>query len=163
MSDSFMRGTRDIKSTERVAYMLNEDAIPFFRPATRKQKLFDEKGLYLLLMPSGSRLWRFKYRFPPRVPGNKEKCISLGAYPEVSLERARKRRDAARLDVVNGTDPSLRRLQGAFRMICAEVCNDRASRSLHAVQSVSSALRTLFSERRLKLLIGALSCARVYG
>ncbi|HEY3654631.1 MAG TPA: Arm DNA-binding domain-containing protein [Steroidobacteraceae bacterium] len=59
---------------------------------------------------SGGRLWRFKYRFPPRAPGNKEKCISLGAYPEVSLERARKRRDAARLDVANGTDPSLRRV-----------------------------------------------------
>jgi integrase len=105
----------DIKSTERVAYMLNADAIRFFRPVTRKQKLFDEKGLYLLLTPSGGRLWRFKYRFPPRAPGNKEKCLSLGAYPEVSLERARKRRDAARVDVANGTDPNLRR-------VCEKIC-----------------------------------------
>src|SRR5882724_13518185 len=90
MTDPFMRGhPSDIKSTERVAYMLSENVIRFSRPVTRKQKLFDEKGLYLLLTPRGSRLWRFKYRFPPRVPGNKEKCLSLGAYPEVSLERAR--------------------------------------------------------------------------
>jgi hypothetical protein len=95
--------------------MLDENVIRFFRPVTQKQKLFDEKGLYLLLTPSGGRLWRFKYRFPPRAPGNKEKCISLGAYPEVSLERARKRRDAARLDVANGTDPSLRR-------VCETIC-----------------------------------------
>jgi hypothetical protein len=80
-----------------LAYMLNENVIRFSRPVTRKQKLFDEKGLYLLLTPSGGRLWRFKYRFPPRAPGNKEKCLSLGAYPEVSLERAR-------VDVANGTD-----------------------------------------------------------
>ena len=95
--------------------MLSENVIRFSRPVTRKQKLFDEKGLYLLLTPRGSRLWRFKYRFPPRVPANKEKCISLGAYPEVSLERARKRRDAARVDVANGTDPSLRR-------VCETIC-----------------------------------------
>ncbi len=96
--------------------MLNEDVIrSFFRSVTQQQKLFDENGLYLLLTPSGGRLWRFKYRFPPRTPGNKEKCISLGVYPEVSLERARKRRDAARLDVANGIDPSLRR-------VCENIC-----------------------------------------
>jgi len=57
----------------------------------------------------------FQVPLPPRVPANKEKCISLGAYPEVSLERARKRRDAARVDVANGTDPSLRR-------VCEAIC-----------------------------------------
>jgi Arm DNA-binding domain len=79
-------------------------------------------------MPSGSRLWRFKYRFPPRAPGNKEKCISLGAYPEVSLERARKRRDAARLDVVNGTDPSLRRVCERVRLASPRAGSREVSR-----------------------------------
>jgi hypothetical protein len=50
---------------------------------TQLQKLFDEKGLCLLLTPSGGRLRRFKYRFPPRVPGNKEKCISLGGVRKI--------------------------------------------------------------------------------
>jgi len=52
-------------------------------------------------MPTGSMLWRFKYRF-----GGVEKLISLGKYPLVSLEVARKRRDEARRAVANGLDPS---------------------------------------------------------
>jgi hypothetical protein len=63
----------------------------------------------------GGRLWRFKYHFPPRAPGNKEKLISLGTYPEVSLRQARERRDAARQDVANGIDPNLRRT-------CEKIC-----------------------------------------
>ena len=42
------------------------------------------KGLYLLVKPTGACLWRFKYRFPPREPNNKERLLALGAYPEVS-------------------------------------------------------------------------------
>ena len=54
-------------------------------------KLADEKGLYLLVTPSGGKLWRYKYRFD-----GKEKLLSIGAYPDVSLASARERRDAAR-------------------------------------------------------------------
>jgi hypothetical protein len=90
-------------------HMLSNDVIRALRPSNKNRKSFDEKGLYLLLTPSGGRLWRFKYRFPPRTPNNKEKSISLGTYPEVSLDQARERRDAARRDVANGIDPSLRR------------------------------------------------------
>jgi integrase len=66
--------------------MLNDNAIRALRPSTKPQKFSDEKGLQLLVTPSGGRLWRFRYRFPPRSPGNKENSISLGSYPEVSLE-----------------------------------------------------------------------------
>jgi Arm DNA-binding domain len=62
--------------------MLNDEIIRSRLPGTKQQKLHDEKGLYLLLMPTGAKLWRFKYRFPPRVRDNKENCISLGRYPE---------------------------------------------------------------------------------
>jgi Arm DNA-binding domain len=89
--------------------MLNDDVIRLARTSTKQQKLFDGKGLYLLMTPSGGRLWRFKYRFPPRMSGNKEKSISLGSYPEVSVAQVRERRDSARRDVANGIDPSLRR------------------------------------------------------
>ena len=95
--------------------MINDEDVRSVRTSTKPRKLFDEKGLYLLVVPSGGRLWRLKYRFPPRAPGNKEKCISLGSYPEVSLVQARERRDAARRDVANGVDPSLRRT-------CQKIC-----------------------------------------
>ena len=94
--------------------MLNDDVIRTVR-SRKPKKLFDEKGLYLLVTPGGARLWRFKYRFPPRTPGNAEKLISLGKYPEVSLRQARERRDAARQDVANDVDPSLRRT-------CEKIC-----------------------------------------
>ena len=54
-------------------------------------KLASEKGLYLLVNPNGSRSWRFDYRFE-----GKRKTLSMGIYPEVSLDIARTRRDEAR-------------------------------------------------------------------
>jgi hypothetical protein len=89
--------------------MLTDDTICALPTSAKPQRLSDEKGLYLLMTPGGARLWRFRYRFPPRSSGNKENLISLGRYPEVSLAQARERRDAARKDVANGVDPSLRR------------------------------------------------------
>lgn len=64
-------------------------------------KLFDEKGLYLLVTAGGSKLWRIKYRV-----NGKEKKLSLGAYPEVSLKDARAARDQARKETQAGRDPS---------------------------------------------------------
>lgn len=63
-------------------------------------KKADEKGLFLLLQPSGGKLWRFKYRF-----NGKEKKLGLGRYPDVSLKEARRRRDEARQTLAMGTDP----------------------------------------------------------
>lgn len=54
-------------------------------------KLTDEKGLYLLVGPTGARLWRLKYRI-----AGVEKLLALGSYPDTSLQRARSKRDAAR-------------------------------------------------------------------
>jgi integrase len=67
-------------------------------------KLGDERGLYLLVNPSGSRLWRFKYR----VAGV-EKLLSLGSYPDTSLQKARAKRDAARILLADGGDPGAKR------------------------------------------------------
>jgi integrase len=64
-------------------------------------KLFDERGLYLEISPSGGKWWRLKYRFE-----GKEKRLSLGVYPDVGLKEARERRDAARKLVADGVDPS---------------------------------------------------------
>jgi integrase len=84
--------------------VLTELAVKGARPRENAYKLFDEKGLYLLVPPSGSRLWRFKYFIDGR-----EKLVSVGRYPDVSLKLARNRRDEARRLVANQTDPSAER------------------------------------------------------
>ncbi len=71
------------------------------KPKSKQYKLFDNDGLFLLVVPAGGKWWRFKYRF-----GGKEKLLSLGTYPEVSLALARQRRDEARMQVADGIDPS---------------------------------------------------------
>ena len=79
----------------------------------KEYKLADGAGLYLLVTPSGGRLWRLKYRMDGR-----ERKLALGKYPEVSLGAARKARDAAREAAKAGTDPSLakRRQQIAAKL-----------------------------------------------
>ena len=75
-----------------------------FAPSAASYRKADERGLYLEVFPNGSKLWRLKYHF-----GGKEKRIALGAWPEVSLQMARHKRDELRLRIANGEDPSLTR------------------------------------------------------
>lgn len=72
--------------------------------ADRPRKLTDERGLFLLVNPNGSKLWRLKYRIEGR-----EKLLALGAYPDVTLRKARDRRDEARKLLADGIDPSAER------------------------------------------------------
>lgn len=83
---------------------LTDTAIRAVKPPEKQQKLFDGSGLYLLLFPSGSKVWRFKYHFQGR-----EKLISLGAYPDVSLKEAREKASEARKLLGSGKDPSAER------------------------------------------------------
>ncbi|CAM8665601.1 XerC Integrase [Comamonadaceae bacterium] len=83
---------------------LTDTAIKKAKPAEKPVKLSDGKGLYLLLNPVGSKLWRWKYRFL-----GKEKVMSLGAYPDVSLAQARDGMAAARKLLASGTDPMVQR------------------------------------------------------
>ncbi|MXZ34137.1 MAG: DUF4102 domain-containing protein [Acidobacteria bacterium] len=80
---------------------LTDTAIRHALPGTKSRKIFDGSGLYLEVSPRGGKWWRFKYRF-----GGKDKRISLGVYPDVSLKEARKRREQARQLVANEIDPS---------------------------------------------------------
>ena len=68
---------------------------------SKPYKVTDEKGLYLEVKPTGSKLWRFKYRF-----ASKEKLLSVGIYPDVSLKQAREQRDELRRQISKGIDPS---------------------------------------------------------
>src|SRR5258708_32538497 len=87
--------------------VLNESRIRATRPKDRAYKVFDERGLFMLVTPSGGRLWRFRYRL-----GGVEKLLTLGAYPDVSLKRAREKRDDARQLVADNGDPSAKRTAG---------------------------------------------------
>lgn len=80
---------------------LSDVAIRSAKPGPKPIKLSDEKGLFLLVQPSGGKLWRLKYRF-----GGKEKKLSLGRYPDVGLKEARERCSEARKLIAAGIDPS---------------------------------------------------------
>ena len=82
--------------------MLSELAIKNAKPKAKPYKIGDSGGLYLLVNSIGSKLWRLKYRFEGR-----EKSLSLGKYPDVSLKKARQRRDAAREQLADGLDPGV--------------------------------------------------------
>jgi hypothetical protein len=72
------------------------------KPKAAAYKLADEKGLYLLIGPSGSKLWRLKFRL-----NGIEKKLAIGVYPEVSLSAARAEREESRTLIANGADPAV--------------------------------------------------------
>lgn len=83
---------------------LTDTAIRNAKPMTKTQRLHDGGGMYLELSPAGGKWWRWKYRFL-----GKEKRLSLGTYPDVTLAAARALRDEARRLLASGIDPSLHR------------------------------------------------------
>lgn len=112
--------------------LLSDAAIRKAKPKEKPYKLFDGSGLFLLVTPTkngklppnaGGKWWRFKYRFK-----GKEKLLSFGTYPEISLASARDRRDAARKQVASGVDPSVSRKEekeqwsgeGSFEAVARE-------------------------------------------
>ncbi|MFZ3182667.1 MAG: integrase arm-type DNA-binding domain-containing protein [Pseudomonas sp.] len=80
---------------------LTDSAIKTAKPKEKAYKLSDAHGLYLLVKPNGSKLWRLKFR----VNGT-EKGLAFGVYPTISLAQARQRREEAREQLANGIDPS---------------------------------------------------------
>jgi|ERR1039458_8494914 hypothetical protein len=84
--------------------MLNDTRVRNAKGGHRPIKLSDSGGLYLLLTPNGSKLWRLAYRF-----GGKQKTLALGIYPTITLKQARERRDAAKRLLADKIDPSIQR------------------------------------------------------
>lgn len=83
---------------------LTDREVKTAQPKEKTYKLSDEKGLFVQVTSKGSKLWRMKYRFE-----GKEKLLSIGAYPDVSLKTARIKRDEARADLAAGIDPSAKK------------------------------------------------------
>ncbi|ASP20090.1 prophage CP4-57 integrase [Antarctobacter heliothermus] len=74
------------------------------KTAEKPYKLYDSLGLFVLVNPNGSKLWRQKYTFR-----GKERLLAHGSYPDVSLREARAKRDAIRVQLAEGTDPTVQK------------------------------------------------------
>ncbi|HCU24973.1 MAG TPA: integrase [Deltaproteobacteria bacterium] len=91
---------------------LTDKACKNAKPASKPRKIADGHGLYLEIMPNGSKYWRLKYRF-----AGKEKRLALGVYPEVSLGEAREKREKARKLLASGSDPSSAKQEEKRRLL----------------------------------------------
>lgn len=132
------------------------------KPAQKAYKLVDSGGLYLLVTPAGSKCWRFKYRYL-----GKEKLLSIGQYPHVSLTDAREARDKAKKLLAAGEDPAhIKQSQKHVAMQEAANTFESVAREWHDKTKVKLVPKT--AARRLSLLeraifpsIGKLSIGKV--
>lgn len=86
--------------TDNIARALSDAKVRNAKPAAKPVKLADGGGLFLLVQPNGSKLWRYKFRLAGR-----EGLLSIGAYPDIGLARARELHQEARAQVAAGENP----------------------------------------------------------
>ena len=98
---------------------LTDTQIKALKATSKDKKYFDGGGLFLLVKPTGVKLWRFKYKKPIL---HKETLLSFGKYPETSLQQARKQRDEARELIKQGIDPQHHKAEQEQRK--QEACNN---------------------------------------
>jgi hypothetical protein len=84
-----------------VCMALTDTKVKSAKPAEKDYKLYDERGLFVLVKTNGSKYWRLKY-----MKDGKEKLLALSVYPEISLKDARDLRDNARTQVAKGVIPT---------------------------------------------------------
>jgi integrase len=99
--------------------------IKALQPKSTAYKVSDEKGLFVLVHPNGSKYWRLKYRY-----AGKEKVLALGVYPEVTLKQARDKREDARVLLAGGIDPG----------------EDRKAARHQKIESLGNTLRVVMEE-----------------
>jgi integrase len=92
--------------------MLNAKSLNALKPKETQYKAFDSNGLYVLVRPSGSRLWQYRYRF-----AGKEKVYSYGQYPEVTLAEAREQHEIVRKQLRGGIDPTAEKQAAKARLV----------------------------------------------
>jgi len=109
---------------------LKDTAIRNAKPKEKQYKLYDEKGLYLLVNKAG-KYFRFDYRY-----AGKRKTLALGVYPGVKLAEARERRDNARKLLQNDIDPAQHRKE------------TKAMRKDQAVNSFEAIAREWFTKNK---------------
>lgn len=106
---------------------LSEIQVRNVKPQAKDVKLFDGQGLFLLVTPTGGKLWRMKYDFQ-----GKERSLAIGPYPAVSLADARQRREEAKRLLANGIDPSeVKKAQKAAQVAEVENSFEIVAREWH--------------------------------
>ena len=144
---------------------LTDIAIRHAKLAEKQYKLADGAGLYLLVTPAGGKLWRLKYRL-----AGKEKLLAFGAYPEVSLADARKRRDEAREQIAASKDPSREKQRAkvrhraeamnTFAIVSAEYCAKRKTDGQDG-WAPATAKRSEYLLSRLNAALGSLPIGEI--
>ena len=139
---------------------LTDVAIRNAKPRVKPYKMGDAFGLFVLIQPSGGKLWRFKYRFEGR-----EKKLAIGTYPVIGLAEARRRRDQARELLAAGKDPSRERQReklrtqvqagNTFAAIAEEYC-DKRKRDGQRAWAASTAARSEYLISLLKVSLGCM-------
>lgn len=110
---------------------LSDAAVRKAKPEAKPYKMADGGGMYLEVMPNGSKYWRLKYRY-----AGKEKRLALGVYPDTTLADARGRRDDARKLLANGSDPGVvKQSQKQQAKISAANSFEAIAREFHKLKS----------------------------
>lgn len=140
---------------------LTDVVIKNAKPRAKPYKMGDAAGLFLLVQPSGGKLWRLKYWVDGR-----EKKLGIGTYPEISLAEARKRRDDARVLIADGKDPSREKQRGkirsrlqaenTFKAISREYCEKR-KRDGDKAWATATATRSIYLLSLLDRSIGLMA------
>ncbi len=114
---------------------LTDIQIKSAKPREKQYKLADGEGMYLLVLPSGGKYWRLKYRID-----GKEKVLALGVYPKVSLSGARGKRRVAKDVLSDGQDPSvIKKLEKIKRKYDGKDSFEAVAREWHKKQKTSLA------------------------
>jgi hypothetical protein len=105
---------------------LSPSAVANAKAEIAPYKLSDGRGMFLLVTPDGTKLWRWRYRRPGT---GKENMLGLGAFPDVSLRRAREKRDEARKLLADGIDPGESRKAAKAASVAAAATVSKPSRA----------------------------------
>lgn len=107
--------------------MLTDAQVRKAKPREKPFKLTDSNGLHLYVTPAGGRTWRYRYEIAGR-----EKVLTIGAYPMISLAEARSVRDTARRALADGRDPAVLKRQQRLRIASGEHAFEAVARDWHA-------------------------------
>jgi len=132
--------------------MLSEMAIRNAKPGDKAKKLSDGGGLFLMVTPAGGRWWRLNYRFNGR-----QKTLSLGVYPHVSLREAREKREAAKKLLSQGTDPGAARKEAKAAAVASA-----AAEQLERENTFELAAERWYAHHGKKVVPATLQKSRMY-
>jgi len=104
---------------------LTDKEIKSLKPKEKTYRVFDGGGLHIEVSPKGQKWWRLKYRLD-----GKEKRISLGVYPSISLSEARKKRELLKEQIAQGIDPSKERKEAKQTRINLDTKNQRTLKAI---------------------------------